>query len=134
MTARIPQSHRDLFEDATPAYAFLATVMADGSPQVTPVWFDVEGDLLRVNTVRGRVKDCNMTARPSVALVIQDPADPYRYVQLRGKVIEASEEGATAHIDKLAGKYTGEAKYAWASAGEERVIYTIRPMAVSSRG
>ncbi|MEW6566944.1 MAG: pyridoxamine 5'-phosphate oxidase family protein [Chloroflexota bacterium] len=73
---KVPQSHQDWLSDAKRAFAYLATVMADGSPQVTPVWFDVDGDFLCINTARGRVKDHNMTVRPKVSLLIQDPDDP----------------------------------------------------------
>lgn len=134
MNATIPESHRDLLTDEAMAFAYLATTMADGSPQVTPVWFDTLGESLRVNTVRGRTKDQNMTARPKVAMVIQDPRNPYRYVQVRGTVVEGTEEGAADHIDRLAGKYTGEAKYQWGRPEEVRIIYTIRPDAVHVMG
>ncbi len=130
----IPDSHRDLLGGQVKAFAHLATIMADGTPQVTPVWFDTEGSLIRVNTARGRTKDRNMTARPHVALAISDPADPYRYLQVRGTVVEAREEGAADHIDQLAGKYTGEAHYRWATPGMVRVIYFIRPDSVNASG
>lgn len=128
---RIAESHRDLLRDETRAFAFLATVMADGSPQVTPVWFDVEGELIRVNTARGRVKDYNMTARRHVALSIIDPNDMYHYLQLRGVVESISEDGARQHIDHLAHKYVGTPTYQ-NYRGETRVIYRIRPTAVST--
>ncbi len=131
MAAKISESHRDLLREDTRAIAYLATLMADGTPQVTPVWFDTEADLIRVNTARGRTKDRNMTARPSVALAIADPKDPYRYLQVRGTVVEAREEGAAEHIDKLAGKYTGDPHYRWATPGMIRVIYYIRPDSVN---
>lgn len=134
MTATIPESHRDLLGEEAQAFAHLATLMADGTPQVTPVWFDAEGDQIRVNTARGRTKDRNMTARPHVALAISDPDNPYRYLQIRGTVVEAREEGAADHIDKLAGKYTGEAHYQWATPGMVRVIYLIRPDSVTASG
>jgi PPOX class probable F420-dependent enzyme len=134
MPSTIPESHRDLLSDSTRAFAYLATVMKDGSPQVTPVWFDMEDETVRVNTARGRVKDRNMGRRPKVALAIQDPSDPYRYVQIRGTVIGSTEEGAARHIDRLAGKYTGKAQYRKLNPGEVRVIYRIRIDAVSVRG
>lgn len=131
MTNLIPESHHDLLADEKRAFAFLATVMDDGSPQVTPVWFDTDGDRIRVNTARGRVKDKNMTARPRVALAISDPDDPYRYLQIRGTVVSASEEGAGEHIDRLAKKYIGQDRYPWSRPGEVRVTYVIRPDKVS---
>lgn len=120
-----PEEYLDLLKDETRAYLFLATQMADGSPQVTPVWFDVEGDYIRINTNEGRVKDRNMKARPTVAMVIQDPADPYRYLGVRGEVSEYVREGADEHINRLALKYDGEPwKY---REGQKRIIYRIRP-------
>jgi PPOX class probable F420-dependent enzyme len=112
----IPQSHLDLFTSKK-AVASLATVMPDGSPQVTPVWFDYHGGNVRVNTARGRVKDRNMTQNARVALVVIDPENPYRYVQVRGRVASISEEGADAHIDALAQKYLGVEKYPDAARG-----------------
>lgn len=134
MPGAIPESHRDLLSDAKRAFAYLATVMKDGSPQVTPVWFDLDGDHIRVNTARGRVKDRNMGRRPRVALAIQDPDDMYRYMQIRGTVVASSEEGAADHINHLAGKYTGKAQYRKLGPGEVRVIYRIRVDAVSAQG
>ena len=107
----IPESHRDLLNDETRAFVFLATLMSNGSPQVTPVWFNTQGDYLLINSAKGKVKDKNMRIRPMVAMCIQDPNDPYRYLQIRGQVIEITEKGANAHIDALAGKYTGIFQY-----------------------
>ena len=129
MSARVPKSHQDLVSDDKPILAVLATIMPDGSPQVTPVWFDLEGDLFRVNTARGRVKDENMTERPSVALTMVDPDDPYRYLAVRGQVVDQSEEGAREHINNLCFKYRGHRNYP-VRPGETRVIYRIRPTRV----
>src|SRR5207253_4300596 len=76
------------------AFANLATVMPNGSPQVTPVWFDFDGKYLRVNSARGRVKDKNMRHDPRVALSILDPDNPYRHLEIRGRVIKITEDGA----------------------------------------
>src|SRR5512142_155606 len=95
---QVPESHRDLLSDEVPALAYLATLMPDGTPQLTPLWFDVDGDRLRVNSARGRVKDRNMRARPAVALLIQDPRSGDRYIQVRGHVVEVKEDGALEHI------------------------------------
>ncbi|TFH38195.1 MAG: PPOX class F420-dependent oxidoreductase [Anaerolineales bacterium] len=121
----IPKDFKDLFTDETRALAFLATTMADGSPQVTPVWFDTEGEWIRVNTARGRVKDRNMTARPEVALAIMDMQEPYRYIQIRGIALESTETGAREHIDRLAHKYLGTDSYE-SYKGETRVLYRIQ--------
>ncbi len=129
----IPQTHIDLFSGKK-AFASLATVMPDGSPQVTPVWFDYEGGKIRVNTARGRIKDRNMTQNARVALDVVDPENPYRHVQIRGRVASITEEGADAHIDSLSMKYLGQAKYPLARPGEVRVIYTIEPLSVQSMG
>ena len=129
----IPESHRDLVTDDKRAFASLATLMDDGSPQVTPVWFDVEGDLLRINTVRGRVKDRNMASRKEVAILIMDPDDPYRYIQLRGTVAAEREEDAVEHTHLLARKYLGVDKNPW-HEGQARVIFLIRPDTVSTMG
>ena len=98
----IPETHEDLFTDEVKAFAFLSTTMDSGTPQVTPVWFDMEEEFISINSARGRVKDRNMIARPQVALAIVDPEDPYRYIQVRGKVVKITEEGGRAHIDHLA--------------------------------
>jgi PPOX class probable F420-dependent enzyme len=100
--------------------------MDDGSPHVTPVWFDMQDDDIRLNSARGRVKDRNIAARPKVSLAIMDPDDSYRYVHIRGTVVEITEEGAREHIDRLAKKYLGEDKYPW-YGGETRVTYIVRP-------
>src|SRR5262249_45958274 len=93
--------YRDLLKQKKPL-AHLATVMADGSPQVTPVWFDWDGTHIRVNSAKGRIKDRNMRARPTVALSIVDPDNVYRYLSIRGRVTAVTERGADAHIDALA--------------------------------
>ncbi len=121
-----PARYRDLLGKDSKALLYLATSMPDGSPQVTPVWFDVEGDLILINTNEGRVKDRNMRERRKVALVIQDPADPYRYLGVRGEVIASTTEGADEHINELSLRYDGKAwKY---SPDQRRIIYKIRPI------
>jgi PPOX class probable F420-dependent enzyme len=129
----IPDSYQDLFSGKK-AFASLATVMPDGSPQVTPVWFDYVDGNVRVNTARGRVKDRNMTQNARVALAIVDPDNPYRHVQIRGRVARIVEEGADAHIDALAKKYLGKDTYPFRKPGEVRVIYVIEPISVSTMG
>lgn len=130
---RIPEDFKDLLADETKAIAFLATTMGDGSPQVTPVWFDTEGDLIRINSASGRVKDRNMKARPNVAIAIMNPEDPYRYLQVRGVVVDTTEDGAREHIDTLAKKYRGTDTYEW-YGGETRVMYKIAPQSVQTMG
>jgi PPOX class probable F420-dependent enzyme len=132
MATTIPEQFRDLFTKV--AFAHLATLMADGSPQVTPVWVDYDGVYVRVNSAKGRVKDKNMRRDKRVALSIQDPDNPYRYLAIQGDVVEITEEGADAHIDALAKKYLGKERYPYRSPGEVRVIYKIRPNKVSTSG
>jgi PPOX class probable F420-dependent enzyme len=129
----IPKSHRDLITDEKKAFASLATLMDDGSPQLTPVWFDFEGEFLRINTVRGRVKDRNMVSRRKVALLIMDPEDPYRYIHIRGTVIGERVDDAVEHTHILAKKYLDVEKNPW-HEGQSRVIFLIRPDTVSSMG
>ena len=132
MAANIPQQFRDLLTKK--AFASLATVMADGSPQVTPVWFDFDGTHLRVNSAKGRVKDRNMRRNGRVALSIMDPENPYRHLAIRGRVEEITEAGADGHIDSLSKKYLGKDRYPNRRSGEVRVIYRIRPERVSTMG
>src|SRR5258708_33033976 len=96
----IPSSHQDLLKDETHAMAYLATIMKDGSPQLTPLWFNTEGEYILINSAKGRLKDKNMRARPQVAIVIANPKDTSRYIQLRGRVVEITEQGADEHITK----------------------------------
>ncbi len=121
----IPKDYQDLLADETKSYVYLATIMADGTPQVTPVWFSTDENYILINTAVGRVKDRNMQARPNVALVFQDPNTPYRYMQIREKIAERTSEGAVQHIHALSQKYMGKD---WTiPAGEERVIFKISP-------
>ena len=106
--------------------------MPDGSPQVTPVWVDYDGSHVRVNSAKGRLKDKNMRRDKRVAFSIQDPENAYRYIAVRGEVVEITEQGADAHIDALAKKYLGKDRYPFRGPGEVRVIYKIRPEKVST--
>jgi PPOX class probable F420-dependent enzyme len=132
MAGKIPAGFRDLLTKST--FAFLATLMPDGSPQVTPVWFDLEGEFLRVNSARGRLKDKNMRRDPRVALSMIDPDNPYRHLSIRGKVVEITEKGADAHIDALAKKYLGLDTYPYRQPDEVRVIYRIQPLRAATMG
>ena len=125
-------SHRDILDKK--GFAHLATVGKDGRPQVTPVWVDFDGTHVRINTALGRVKDRNLRAHPQVALSIQDPDNPYRYVQIRGRVAEMTEQGADAHIDSLAKKYLGKDKYPNPQPNEKRVLVKIVPEHVQTMG
>ena len=120
---KIPDSHIDILNKKS--FAHVATVMPDGSPQVTPVWVDYDGNHIIINSARGRVKDRNMKLGAPVAVEIMDADNPYRYLQVRGKVAEVTEEGADASIDKLAKKYMGVDSYPGRNPKEQRVIYKI---------
>jgi PPOX class probable F420-dependent enzyme len=130
--ATIPEGYRDLFTKKT--FAHVATVGVGNVPQVTPVWCDWDGTHVRINTARGRVKERNLRTNPRVALSIQDPENPYRYVQVRGRVAEMTERGADAHIDALAKKYLGKDTYPYRQAGEVRVLVRILPEKVQTMG
>ena len=132
MPKPIPTEFVDLFEKK--AFAHLATVMPDGSPQVSPVWVKLEGEHVIVNSARGRQKDRNMQRNDKVALSIQDPDNPYRYILIRGRVAEVAEESADAVIDSLAKKYIGVDKYPYKRPGEVRVTYKIELEHVTDSG
>jgi PPOX class probable F420-dependent enzyme len=116
------------------ALAHLATVMPDGTPQVTPVWFFYKNGKFVVNTARGRIKDRNMTKNSHVALSIVDPDNAYAHIAVRGKIVTITEEGADASIDALAKKYLGQDKYPFRSPTEVRVIYEIEPTSIHAMG
>jgi PPOX class probable F420-dependent enzyme len=123
MPSTFPDAYRDLFDKK--AFGSFTTLMPDGSPQTTPVWIDYrEGDVW-VNSAEGRQKDKNVRRDPRIAIAIIDPDNPYRYVEVRGRVREITRDGADAHIDAMAKKYLGKDKYPFAQPGEQRVIYKI---------
>lgn len=138
MSTKIPNSHKDLLEK--PVHVALTTVMPDGQPQSSVVWWDYDGENVLINTARGRQKDKNLSARPIATLLAVDPQNPYRYMEIRGQVTEATEEGAVEHISKLAKKYRGVDQYYGGVAPAERanietrVIYKIKPMKVLAFG
>ncbi len=120
-----PKEYQDLLSSDSKALLYLATIMPDGSPQVTPVWFSAEGGHIFINTNEGRVKDKNMKARPKVAMTIQDPNDLYRYLGIRGEVVSYTTEGADEHINKLSLRYDNEP---WTyRETQRRIIFKIKP-------
>jgi PPOX class probable F420-dependent enzyme len=129
----IPAGYLDLLTEKK-ALANIATVQPDGSPQVTPVWFDYTDGKIRVNTAKGRIKARNMSEGSKVALAIVDPDNDYRYIQIRGTVTKETTDGAVAHIDSLAKKYLGKDVYPWHSDKETRVTYEITPSAAQTMG
>ena len=120
-----PEEFLDLLNEESKALLYLATLMPDGSPQVTPVWFDSDGKHILINTNEGRVKDRNMKARPNVAMTIQDPNNTYRYLGVRGEVVGYTREGADEHINKLSLKYDNKS---WIrKENQRRIIFKIKP-------
>ena len=128
----IPEKYQDLLNKK--AFAQLATIMPDGTPQVSPVWFEYDGKNILINSAKGRVKDKNMRHDPRVGLDIQDPDNPYRHLSIRGRVVQITEDGADAHIDKLTKKYINQDRYPYRGAGEVRVIYKIQAEAAHTMG
>lgn len=134
MPATIPENVRDLLE--RPIVVAFATSNPDGQPQVTPVWASLEGDQVWINSVVGRRKDRNIRANPKVTVMILDPQNDYRWLEIRGEVVEFDEsDAALAHINKLSGSYTGNDDfYAFLPEGkgqDQRVIYKINPTKVN---
>jgi PPOX class probable F420-dependent enzyme len=125
MAESIPQSHMDLFQ--IKAFAYLGLTLENGSIQVNPVWCDHDGTHVLINSAQGRAKDKAMRANPAVTLCISDPDNPYRYLEVRGKVVDITTEGADEHIDALARKYMDVDKYPYHKQEEVRVIYRIAP-------
>ncbi len=130
MPATLSEGVRKLFQE--PNLAHLATLMADGSPQVTPVWVDLEDGRILVNTAEGRVKPRNVRRDPHVAISIYRQDNPYSAAFIRGRVVDIRQEGADELIDKLAKKYLGQDRYPYLQPGEQRVLLVIEPEQVSS--
>ena len=120
-----PEQFLDLIKPETKAFLFLATVNSKGVPQLTPIWLDTDGEYILVNTNEGRIKDRNMKNNENVAMVIQDPNDPYRYLGMQGKVASYTTEGADEHINMLSLRYDEKPwKY---REGQKRIIFKIQP-------
>ena len=132
MSQVIPEKYRDLFQKR--AFASLGTLMPDGSPQVTPVWCDFDGEHVIFNSAKGRQKDRNVRRDPRVSLAVIDPENPYRYLEIRGRVVEITEDGADDHINKLAKKYLGVEEYPNRQPGEQRLIIRVEPEKIKVRG
>ncbi|MCH7577330.1 MAG: PPOX class F420-dependent oxidoreductase [Chloroflexi bacterium] len=130
MSATLSEGVKKLFRE--PNYGHLATLMPDGSPQVSPVWVDVDGDRILVNSAEGRSKPRNVRRDARVAISIYNQENPYSSAFIRGRVVEITHEGADEHIDKLAKKYLGLDKYPYHQPGDQRVILVIEPEHVGS--
>jgi len=133
LAAQIPATHADLLHPEKKAFAALALVNNHGEPVVTPMWFDFDGEHIIMNTARGRVKDHLLSRKPVVAVVVSDPSNPYRYIQIRGPVVSEQEEGGYAQISALNQKYHGNPNYP-RRPGEVRVTYKIVPEHVTTMG
>ncbi len=135
MALPIPESHLDLF--AQPIHAVLTTLMPDGQPQSSIVWTDYDGEYVLVNTTLERQKGRNLRANPRVTLLVIDPANGSRWIEVRGRVAEITQEGAEAHADKLTQRYTGKAHFYGdiyppeQRAKETRVIVRIAPVKIA---
>ena len=125
MIKYIPHELLDLFEK--PSLSHLATLMPDGSPHVSPVWVDYDGQYILINTAKGRRKEMNMRERPQVALDVVDPENPFRFLSIRGRVVEITEEGANDHRDRLDTRYLGITQYPPRDPQEIRYICKILP-------
>ncbi|HEY4000939.1 MAG TPA: PPOX class F420-dependent oxidoreductase [Candidatus Xenobia bacterium] len=132
MAVQIPDKFKDLFDKK--AFANLATLNPDGSPQVSPVWCELDGNTVIVNSVVGRHKDKNIKRDKRVALAISDPDNAYRYLEIRGKVVNITTDGGAAGIDKLAKKYMGVDKYPYHRPEDTRVVYRIEVEHTASMG
>lgn len=129
----VPDDFRDLFETQT--FAHVATLLPDGTPHSVPVWidYDPEENLVLFNTVRGSRKEQNLEENCHVAVSMTDPDDPYRFLSVRGEVVEITEEGAVEHVDRLAQRYMGVEEYPRGDESGERVVVKIRPNSVTAR-
>lgn len=132
MSVKLSEKQRELFEAKN--FVHLATLCPDGHPSVSPVWVDLEGDLIRVNTAEGRLKTRNVRRDPRVGLSVHEQEMAYQMVSVRGRVVEITHEGADEHIDSLAKKYLGQDSYPFRSTDEQRVILKIEPLIVVGQG
>lgn len=122
---RISEPMLKLFQGKN--FAFVSTLMKDGSPQVTPTWIDIENGTILVNTVEGRLKHKNTSRDPRIAICVVDLNNPYNMITVRGRVVEQTTKSADVHIDKLAKKYLGMDKYPRRAPNEKRIIIKIKP-------
>ena len=132
MVVTLSDGVRELLEG--PNFAHLATLMPDGSPQVTAVWVDYDGEHVLVNTAEGRVKPRNLRRDPRVALSIVNQQNPYAWAMIRGRAVELTHDNADDHIDKMAKKYLGEDQYPFRQPGEQRLLVRIEPQQVTTYG
>jgi PPOX class probable F420-dependent enzyme len=128
----IPDDKRDLLE--RPVLAHVATIGPDGEPQNNPVWFDWDGELLQFSQTTGRQKYRNLQRNPGVSLSIVDPENPYRYLEIRGRLERIDPDPERAFINKMAKKYLGVDEYPWHMPTDERVVMVVRPEKTTQMG
>ena len=125
MAEAIEGRARELLE--APNFVHVATIREDGTPQVNPIWGDLEDGRVVINSAEGRTWPANLRRDPRVTLTVMNLENPYEYVEIRGRMVEDTHDGAFDHIDKLAMKYLGQEKYPFLKDGEQRVIFRIEP-------
>jgi hypothetical protein len=128
----IPESHKDLLEGQT--FAHVATIGPNGEPQNNPVWVEFDGRNIKFSQTKGRQKYRNVQREPRVSLSITDPKNPYRYLEVRGKVARIEDDSSNAFIDKMAKKYLGQEQYPWHQPGDQRVVVVVEPEHTSQMG
>jgi PPOX class probable F420-dependent enzyme len=121
----IPQAYVDLLKTATPAH--IATIGPKGEPHNTPVWFDWDGNYIRFSQTRARQKFRNIQREPRVALSIVDPNNPYRFLEIRGKVVRIEEDPNLHFLNALTKRYLGRDTYPWDQPGEAHFILVVQP-------
>ena len=132
--SNVPEKYADLLEWDTKAYASIATIGPDGQPQNNPVWFDAQDGKILFSQTTTRQKLKNLKRDPRIAISIMDPENPYRYLEIRGKVVKVEPDPDKAFIDRMAQKYLGEQKYPWSQPGDERVVVVVEPRHTTSMG
>jgi PPOX class probable F420-dependent enzyme len=128
----IPESHADILEKK--GFAHVATIGPKGEPHSSPVWYEFDGEFFKFSNLKTRQKYKNLVRNPKVAISILDPDNPYRYLEIRGKVENIEDDINYEFIDRLAKKYMGVEKYPMHQPGDERVIIKIKPERVTKMG
>ena len=129
----IPDSHRDILENPK-TFAHWATIGPKGEPQVNPVWFDFDGEQVVISQTKTRQKYHNVQRESRVAISFIDPGEPYRYIEIRGEVVDISDDEGNAFINSMAKKYLGKDVYEWDPPGMERVVVRIQPKHTTTMG
>jgi PPOX class probable F420-dependent enzyme len=128
----IPESHADILN--TTAFAHIATVGPRGEPQSSPVWFDWDGQYFYFSQTKTRQKLHNLEREPRLAISLLDPNNPYRYLEIRGKVVRVDEDPNLDFINKMAQKYLGQEKYPWHRPEDQRVVVVVEPQHTTKMG